>query len=471
MSTNDTTGKGKPFFDRADQLADVGNWDYAIEMYLQGIAREPNEIQRGHEKLREAALRRKASGGKGPGLMDGLKHKASKDPLTSLSNAEFLMGRDPGNVAYWKQILSAARSAELSDVAKWAGSILFEINRTIPKPSKEVYALLTDTYTAMGLYGEARQACQAALAMDPNNATISDALRNLSAQETITKGRYDEEGSFTKSVKDLKGQIDLAKKDQITQNVSYREEQVLAARAAYEAEPTEAGKITALVEALIKFDDEAYENEAIDVLAKALKDSGTYRYKMRIGDIKIRQMERRSQKLLKAGDKAGAIEQAKQQLAFELEEYTERAANYPTDLGLKYELGRRQLKAGKYDESISLLQQARRDPKHRVLALINLGAAFAKKGWMSEAAETLEQALQTELTEQRIKDVKYNLGLVYRTMGRLEDAMQQFSDVAQIDINYKDVRKIIEELREELRKRKTQGTAGQGPSTAGEDPH
>ncbi len=40
------TGKGgKAFFDRADQVAETGNWDFAIELYIEGIQREPGNIQ------------------------------------------------------------------------------------------------------------------------------------------------------------------------------------------------------------------------------------------------------------------------------------------------------------------------------------------------------------------------------------------------------------------------------------------
>ena len=68
------TGKGgKAFFDRADQVAETGNWDFAIELYIEGIQREPGNIQRGHQPLREVALKRTASGGKPAGFME--KHK------------------------------------------------------------------------------------------------------------------------------------------------------------------------------------------------------------------------------------------------------------------------------------------------------------------------------------------------------------------------------------------------------------
>src|SRR5512133_840448 len=90
-----TSGKGKPFFDRADQVAETGNWDFAIEMLLLGIAKEPTNMQRGHQRLREVAMQRKVSKGKPAGMLEKMKHKPSKDPLESLVNAEWLMSRDP----------------------------------------------------------------------------------------------------------------------------------------------------------------------------------------------------------------------------------------------------------------------------------------------------------------------------------------------------------------------------------------
>ncbi len=442
-----TTGKGKPFFDRADQLAETGNWDYAIEMYLQGISREPEAMERGHHKLREMSLQRKAAGGKAAGFLEKMKHRSDKDPITNLFNAEWMMSRDPGSPALWKQMVAAARKGEWREVIHWAGNTLFDVNRLSAKPSKDIYLFLTDVYKEAELYSEAVRACQMAIQMSGEDAALGDMMRDLSARETIQKGQYDTGGDFTKSVKDLQGQLDQVRSDELSQNQDFMDRQVNKTRAAYEAEPTVGGKINAFVDALTHMDDESFENEAIDVLAKAYKDSETYRYKTRIGDIRIRQLNRRYQKLMKAGDKPAAKDVARELLAFELEEYADRASNYPTDLAIKYELGRRQLVAGQYDEAISTLQQARRDPKRRTSAMAALGMAFFKKGWNSEAAETFEQALEGDLSEGRRKELLYNLGTVLEAMEKPDEALEHYSDVAQIDFNYKDVRERIERLR------------------------
>ena len=89
------TGQGKAFFDRADEVAETGNWDFAIELYLEGIARETVNFKRGHKPLREVGLKRKAMGGKGPGLMEQIKRRAGKDPVTNLVNAEYLLAKEP----------------------------------------------------------------------------------------------------------------------------------------------------------------------------------------------------------------------------------------------------------------------------------------------------------------------------------------------------------------------------------------
>ncbi|MHC5074413.1 MAG: hypothetical protein ACYTFE_06285 [Planctomycetota bacterium] len=45
--------KAKAFFDRAKQAADKGNFDYAIDMYLEGIRCAPDALQEAHMPLRK----------------------------------------------------------------------------------------------------------------------------------------------------------------------------------------------------------------------------------------------------------------------------------------------------------------------------------------------------------------------------------------------------------------------------------
>ncbi|MHC4982671.1 MAG: tetratricopeptide repeat protein [Planctomycetota bacterium] len=448
-------GKGASFFKRAEEVAGTGNWDFAIEMYLEGISREPDNLDRGHKPLRDAALKRKLQGGKGPGLKDTLKRRQGKDPLVNLINAEYLLAKEPGSVQYMERLLSAAMKLELKDVALWVCDILLEAQRQAKKASKRILLLLIKTYRDFEAYGRAIQSCQAALELSPEDGDLQQSLNDLSADYTIQKGKYDQEGDFTQSVKDLEKQKDLIQKDSLVQTSAYLEEQIARARGEYEKSPAVAGKVNAYVDALLKVEQDSYENEAIDVLAKAHKDTGSYQFKVRVGDVKMRQMTRRYRKLTASGDKQAALKHAKEQLEFELKEYQERAKNYPTDLAIKFELGRRQLLAGRHDDAIGSLQQAQRDPHRHLLALNYLGQAFAAKGWVREAADTYQRALSSEMPEPAEKELRYNLGDVLMKLEQYEQAREQFSNLAQIDYNFKDVRERIETIDEKLRKSET----------------
>lgn len=457
--TNDSpnAGKGKAFFERADQVAETGNWDFAIAMYLEGISREPENLDRGHKPLRKVSINRKAQGGKPAGMIDQFKRRPCKDPVRNLVNAEYLLSKDPGSVQNMMQVLQAARKCDLIGLVHWISLIILESQRQTKKPSKRILVDLVSAFESAKDFSMSVQACDMAISLDPNDGELRDRMRSLSALYTIDKGKFEEEGDFTKGVDDLEAQQKIQKKDALVKDEEYLLEQIRKCRQDYLENPHVAGKINNAVDALLKIENESYENEAIDILAKAHKDSSAYQFKMRIGDIRIRQMSRRFRQMRDSGDTAEATEQAKRQLAFELDEYKERCANYPTDLGLKFEMGRRQFLSGQYDEAIASLQTAQRDPRRGLRARSLIGQAFVKKGWLGMAVETFEKALELEATEEFTMELRYFLGDVLDNMGQLERAQEQFSTVAQLDYNYRDVRQRIENIRTRLSEPKAEG--------------
>jgi hypothetical protein len=454
-------GKGKAFFDRADQVAETGNWDFAIELYIEGLTREPDAMERGHKPLRQVSMQRAIKGGKPAGMIDKLKHGGGKGAIGQMTNAEYLLAKEPGNVQYMMQILKAARSLELTPVVKWIADLALQTQlqpwqTEQKKPSRNVCWQLTEAFESIEDYDGAEQACYLTCVAAPNVNEYQNKQQELAAKKTIQKGRYDEEGDFTKGVKDLEKQKELIQSESAVKSKSFLEQQIEKTRSAYLADPTDQQAVNKYVEALLRMNDESYENEAIDILRKAYDDTKTYLFKMKIGDLRIKQYKRRYQAKLEQGDKEAATKIAKDQLAFELEEYTERTVNYPTDLGLKYELGVRQFIASKFDASkiddaISSLQQAQRDPRRRVQALNYLGLAFRRKEWLQEAIDTFNRALENEMPEERTKELRYNLADAYEANNQLAEAQEQFSAVAQIDYNYKDTRDRLDKVRKQLK--------------------
>ena len=94
--------------------------------------------------------------------------------------------------------------------------------------------------------------------------------------------------------------------------------------------------------------------------------------------------------------------------------------NYPTDLKAKYEYGVRLVRNKRYDEAIPLLQEAQRDPRHKIAAMDKIGLCFFMKGWFADAADIFTQAIDSyEIKDDDIaKELRYNLGAVFRRAGR-----------------------------------------------------
>src|SRR5437660_6255334 len=66
---DDQRRKAQTFFARGRTVADTGQFEYAIEMFLQGLTIDPEAVD-AHKDLRTIALKRKASGGKALGMLE-----------------------------------------------------------------------------------------------------------------------------------------------------------------------------------------------------------------------------------------------------------------------------------------------------------------------------------------------------------------------------------------------------------------
>ncbi|MCG3178230.1 MAG: hypothetical protein BIFFINMI_00556 [Phycisphaerae bacterium] len=459
----------KRFFERAAEVAATGSYDYAIDLYRDGLKFDPEDVEAGHKHLREVALRRKANGGKKPGLRDQANYRKARSPLDKLLASEYMLAKEPDNPRYAESVMSAALKLGAEKTALWFAKLLIELNRESGKPTVERTLAAADAMEAVRAFAEAANAVQFALHLKPNDQGLLTRLKNLSAEATMKRGRYDEEGGdFHKSMDNAKAQAELQEEQRLVQREDVIDRQIDKAREEYEAEPEVPGKIFSLVDLLQKRSREEEENEAIAVLDREWKRSSQYRYKERIGDIRMRQNRRKAQSALedlKAAPGDPELRRRAQQIsvqarAFEEQEFGERVTNYPTDMSLKFEYARRLFLNSKFDQAIPLLQQAEADPKNRFRAMSLLGQAFFNLKFFSEAADTFRRAISSmEVTGNDIsKEMHYHLGRALEEMGSTKDALAAFSQVLQWDFNFRDVRDRIKALRE-----KQEGGNGASP--------
>ena len=447
--------KAKAFLDRAETCMQSRQYDYAIEMYLQGLQRDPENVE-AHDALRRCGLVRAQNGGKKAGMMEQMKRMRGNTPLQQMLNAEFLLANDPENNEWMDKLTKAAYKGSYPNVLGWILPIYLESLKK--KPRQKSFLMLCNMFAEREQYAEAVSACESALAISPKDLELQTRLKNLSARFTMQKGKYAQDGSFRDSIKDADAQARLQEQDRVVKTEDAMDRAIIDARKEYELNPKVAGKLMRLVDALLKREREAEEDEAVTLLENAFTETRQFAFKMRSDEIRIKQMRRHARMLLNAHKetpddddlKRQASTKAAELLRFELKAHEQWCKQYPTDMRLRYEYGRRLFTANKYDKGIEILQHAQNDPKYRVQALNLLGLCFyAKDGFKQEAIDTFRRALdQYELdADETSKELRYNLGRVHQDNGQLEEAVAEYSKVAQWDYNYRDVRARIESLR------------------------
>ncbi len=464
----------RTFFQKARDAAEGKNYDYAIEMYLNGLQRAPDALEEGHLPLCELGLQRRGRGGKKPSVVERVKRLRGRTPLEQMLNAEYLFAKDPDHTPYAEAMLKAAVEGGYHRTAHWIANLIFQTNNAIEKPSLATYLLLKDCYKAMGQYDKAVAACQRAVRMKPDDKELADEFKNLSAELTMSRGRYGVEGDFRQSIRDRETQARLYSQDRMVKTEDYRLSAVEEARKAYAAEPDLAKNIFNLADALADMEKDETEDEAIQLLGNAAEKHHDFRFQERAGLLRIRQARRRlraARKRLKAHPDDVAAQARVRELnetlhRIELEHYRLCVENYPTDLSAKYEYALRLIRSERYNEAIPLFQDAQKDPRRRISAMDKIGYCFFMKGWYADAIDVFSRAIDAyEIKDDAIaKELRYNLARAHEAQDDKDRALELYRRIAQLDFGYKDVSERVDRLRAERKSPRSDGPSGAGSS-------
>ena len=474
--------KAERFFEHAQTTADSRQYDYAIECYVNGLRHDPDNIGK-HESLYDLALKRKVAGGKPASLTERMKG-GGKNPVDRMLHEERILAKNPVDFDQMKKVLKAAVEAaeaepqlNIREYAHWIGDKLLAALQKNRKTDAKTLATVGDMMARNGSFAHAVHSYKLAAALRPGDKNLLQRLKDLEAEAAIHSSGYEEsskeEGGFRKVVKDLDKQKELEMADSLSKTEDIKEELVRRYRKDFAADREDLTLRLKLVKALQELESEDAEDEAIALLEEAYQQTQEYRLKVMIGDIRIRQMKRQLGLLKQAvdadpDDQAMRSEYEKlvaQRAAFELTEYTERVENYPTDAGLRFELGKRLMAAKQYDQAIAELQQAKNDPKYRAMAHDLLGHCYFQMGWHEEAIDTLKEGIEAHpLDDDRIAlAMRYQLMMTQSALAKKEEdlelakeAQKIASFILQKDIKYRDIRDRMNEIRslvDELKKK------------------
>lgn len=445
------------FFAKGEKTAKQGNYDYAIDMFIDGLRKDPEALEQGHLALARIGLKRQAHGGKKPSMMERAKMLYGKTPLDQMLNAEYLYAKDPSHLPYAEAMLKAAVAGGYERTAGWIANLVFQINNAHEKPSYQTYILLKDSYKALGQFDKAVAACQWAIKLKPDKDDLADEYKNLSAELTMANGKYNQAGDFRKAIKDARKQELQYAMDRKVKTQDWRELAVEDARKTFEANPQLAKNVFNLATALDELETPASQKEALDVLEQAYKDQQNFSFKEKAGQLHIKQIKRHLRNVLDAIENTPDSPELAQQkkdteallLQTELKHYKTCTKNYPTNRRYAYEYALRLMQTEEFDQAIPLFQESRKDPAKRVLSMNQIGLCFFRKGWMADAIDVFSQAIKEhELKDDTLgKELRYNLGRAHEANNEHSKALDIYRKIAQSDFMYKDVRERVNQLR------------------------
>lgn len=455
--------KAAQWFDRARELGDKRQFDYAIEYYVNGLEFWPDAVEEACKPLHGCAVARKQTGGKKPGLKDTMKRSLNdKDPRKAYLNSLWLFGHDPDNTTYIEAVARNAGRLRVEDAGRWAAGVLYRALESNAKSSPKQFQALAKTLEELG--DRAAERGEAAFAEDAyrqgvetlnvwqrrtsKDDTVAKLIKDLSTKLTIHKGRYQESESFRESIVDREEQAELHDQQRTVQATERVDELINKAVQELEADPDNADKLRKAVDLLCRREQDDDELRAIGLLVNQYKQSGEYRWKHLADDIRMRQLGRHERLLAKAGDRERFKEQRIARLRFELGVFRERVDRYPTDHRIRYEYGVRNFEAGRFDEAIPLFQTARNDPRNRALCGLYLGRCFFRKSYYDQAVSTLEDAVKDyELSDDdTAKNMLYWLGRAQEAGRQTSAARATYGRILQIDYNFRDVRTRLDQL-------------------------
>jgi len=425
------------------------NLDYAIAIFDQVLQKEP-----GFYACREAlrAVQVKRAGNKG-GFLKKMFGTASSSPLLAkgqialrsnpveaINIAEQILNSDPNNTSAHKMLADAALAADLPRTAALSLEIAFKNS-----PDRDVAIKLGQALAKSGQSEKGERILAELAGTFPNDPEIAKVLKNVSARRTLSEGGYDAleggGGSYRDILRDKQEAVALEqeKRSVKTEDVAGRLLAECEARIAQEP-----GNLRLLRSAAELYTQKRQFDKALEYYQRIIASEGASDPSLGrlIAETTVRKFEHAVLQL-----DASAPDYAEQcarihteRRAYELEQGRKRVESYPNDLQMRFELGELYFQAGKFNGAISEFQKPQNNPHKRVQAMSYRGQCFAKRGMNDLAARTLQNAIREKPTfDDEKKELIYSLGCVLETMGRKEEAIEQFKLIYETDIGYKDV--------------------------------
>jgi len=436
-------------YEKAIAATQRNNLDYAIAILTAVVSQEPG-LYPAREALRDAQFRKAGNRG---GFLKRVFGTASAspslakaqielhtNPRQALETAEQILNSDPHSVPAHKILADAAIASDFPKTAVLSLQIVYK-----NAPDRDVALKLGELLAQAGQSERAEKVlCELARTF-PGDPDILRALKNVSAKRTLTEGGYEAleggGGSYRDILKDKEEAVSLEQEKRAVKSED------VAARllGEYESRLQREPKNLRLLRSAAELHTQKHEfDKAIEYYQRIITAEGVAEPTLEraITETTLRKLDYEISQLdAQAPDHPERLAQLQaQRQQFELDQARKMAEKYPSDLQLRFDLGLLHFKAGKLTEAIPEFQKAQSNPHKRIPALNYLGQCFARRGLNDLAARTFQNALKEKPTfDDEKKELIYELGSVLEKLGKVEEAIEQFKLIYEVDIGYRDV--------------------------------
>ena len=443
--------------DKARDAVKKKNYEYAVTLFIAYLTTAPSDVA-ARKELREAerAWKRMSGGG---GFMASMKMKGyaaqaamigvKKDPEKAMIACEEILKQDPDVVPALIKLGEAAHLAGFNDVSIAA----FEDALAVDKDSKDALRAMGRTFKAIDNLDRALKCFQKLQKLDPKDKEADEETRHIPASMTAKKVKEGVDKGGYQNLIDKDEAKALEKMSQRVRTPEQALERISELEPKVEKNPKDVKTMRLIAELYVKAER---PDDALTWAEKALTaDPNDYLASELKGDLLMKRHEESVKTLEEACKKAPADERVKAKLAkakqekllFEIDEFRKRVAAHPTEMGLRYELGKALYDADRIDEAIPELQKAKQDPRKKSEAGYYLGYCFVKKKMAKLAVNELNAARDGLFEMDGIKkDITYLLGRIYEQAGKKDLAVAEFNQIAEVDFGFKDVTKRLEAL-------------------------
>jgi tetratricopeptide (TPR) repeat protein len=453
-------------FDHGQRCFDKGEFDYANDLFTQCVMDDPGNLVYLQHFLTNLA--KKYGDNKKGARLAGLKLKSGRNALVRATGK-----------GEWHEAFQAACEAlrfnpwdrdtliALSDACQQIGASDAEVfllrwaldvdvkDPVVNRRAAAALARLGQFDQAIGCWRRVEQA-------KPDDQEAAKAISQLSVEQTIQKGGYNEEllRSGETNVTDLemavrssmaRGRKDVSS-DATSNATSAASETPLLEQ--IQSKPAEVENYLELAK-LFASQQRLREAEQILIQALAVTGGGDLNVRERLEEAQLQRIHqqvdianRRAEQEKTPETAELAKRMAVQANQVEMEIYAARAAREPGNLMLQYELGLRAKRAGKFKEAIQAFQAARDDNRQRAMVQVHLGESFQHIRQFKLAQSSYEAAVAAADTTQ--PDVQklalYRAGVLAAELGDVDRAEKYLTQLAAIDFGYRDVADRLDKL-------------------------